>query len=65
MPKLLPSGAEERIHALSNIGMSSRDIVRTVKDQNINVSQRSVSNVVNNKEIMREATVNGQQKPKY
>jgi len=65
MPKLLPSRAEEIIHALSNIGMSSRDIVRILKDQNVNVSQRSVSNVVINKGIMREATVNGQQKPKY
>ncbi len=55
----------KRIHALSNIGMSSQDIVRILKDQNINVSQRSVSNVVINKGIMREATVNGQRKPKY
>jgi hypothetical protein len=45
--------------------MSSQDIVRILKDQNINVSQRSVSNVVINKGIMREATVNGQRKPKY
>jgi len=65
MPKLLPSGAEERIHTLSSIGMSSRDIVQTLKEQNMDVSQRSVSNVVNNKGIMREAMVNGQQKPKY
>jgi hypothetical protein len=61
MPKLLPPGAEERIHTLSNIEMSSRDIVRTLKEQNINVSQRSVSNVVNNKGIMREAMVSKSQ----
>jgi hypothetical protein len=59
MPKSLPSGAEERIHTLSSIGMSSRDIVQTLKEQNMDVSQRSVSNVVNNKGIMREAMVNG------
>jgi [histone H3]-lysine36 N-dimethyltransferase SETMAR len=65
MPKLLPSGADERILALSSVGLSSRNIVAALKEQNIVVSQRSVLNVINNNGVTRQSMVCGKEKPKF
>jgi hypothetical protein len=64
MPKILPSGAEHKIRTLSSIGLSSRKIVEALKNEKIDVSQKTVINIVNNTGITREAMAKGEIKPK-
>ena len=61
---VIPSGTAERIKVLFQNKLSPYYIQRQLKKEDINVSVRSIYNIVNNKGLARKAIANGKEKPK-